>query len=180
MVYPPQSTSSWSIDQCMELFARYQRRLYLYILSMVPNPTDAEEVLQETNIAVWQQFERYKPGTDFRAWVFQIAFYRVRKHYERRRRDGLSFSNELLDELSRMHEQRSDLLEERRAVLPSCIARLSHPDRQLLDMVYGQGVPVPEIAQRTQRQTTSIYRSLRRIRQLLFSCIESRLGETAR
>lgn len=43
MVYPPQSTSSWSIDQCMELFARYQRRLYLYILSMVPNPTDAEE-----------------------------------------------------------------------------------------------------------------------------------------
>ncbi len=163
----------------MALFARYQRRLYLYILSMVPNPTDAEEVLQDTNIAVWQHFEKFEPGTDFRAWVFQIAYYRVRKHYDRKRRDGLSFSNELLDELSLMHHRHSDVLEERRAALPSCIEKLPPQDQELVDLVYGQGVAVAQVAERMERKITSVYRSLRRIRQLLFSCIEARLGKAA-
>jgi RNA polymerase sigma-70 factor (ECF subfamily) len=176
-VHPPSRDSDPSrLDDVLALFARHQRRLYLYIASMLPDPAAAEEVLQETNIVVWRKFEQFQPETDFRAWVFRIAYFEVRKHLERQRRQHLSFSQELLDELAVEYERQEPLLESRREVLPHCIEKLPPADRELVRQVYGQGVDVPELAEKTGRQATSIYRSLRRIRQLLFECVESTLA----
>src|SRR3954463_7617189 len=93
------------LDEVLALFARFQRRLYLYIASMLPNPAEAEEVLQETNIVVWKKFDQFRPNSDFRAWVFRIAYFEVRKHLERRGR-GVTLSHELLDELSADFQER--------------------------------------------------------------------------
>ena len=159
-------------DDVMELCSKYQRRLYLYILSMLPNRADAEDVLQNTNVVVWQKLAQFQPGTDFRAWVFQICYYEVCKFRSRNRRAGLSFSPELLDELSGEYRRREDLLETRQEALPDCVRQLAEPDRDLLDAVYGRGADVTSLAEQMGREPTSIYRSLRRIRQSLYDCIE--------
>lgn len=159
-------------DDLLELFAKYQQRLYLYILSMLPNRADAEDVLQNTNIVVWKKFDQFRPGTDFRAWIFQICYFEVCKFRGRRRSSALSFSPELLDELSGEYRRREDLLEMRRDALPGCMDQLPSQDRDLLDAVHGRGVGVPGLAEQMGREPTSVYRSLRRIRQWLYDCIE--------
>jgi RNA polymerase sigma-70 factor, ECF subfamily len=159
-------------DEVLTLFSQYQRRLYLYILSSLPNPADAEDVLQNTNIVVWQKFDQFKPDTDFRAWVFRIAYYEICKLRDRNRQLGLSFSPELLGELAVEYQRHEDVLELRRAATPGCVEQLSTPDRNLLDAVYGRRIGVSELASQMQREATSIYRSLRRIRQWLYECIE--------
>jgi len=164
------------LDDVLALFARYQRRLHAYIGSMLSNPAEADEVLQETNIVVWKKFQQFEPATDFRAWVFQIAYYEVRKHLERKQRNGVTFSPDLLDELSAEYQSREGLLEERRETLTGCVQKLRADDRELVERVYGQGVDVGQLAEQTGREKTSIYRSLRRIRQLLFECVERTLG----
>jgi RNA polymerase sigma-70 factor (ECF subfamily) len=167
------------LDEVLALFARYQRRLYLYIASMLPCPAEAEEVLQETNIVVWRKFDQFRPDSDFRAWVFRIAYFEVRKHLERRRHDR-RFSPELLDELSADYQERESELDARRELLSGCVDQLPPADRELIEGVYGQGKPVAGLAGETGRKETSIYRSLRRIRQALFECVERRLaGGTA-
>ena len=158
-------------DDLLELFSKYQRRLYSYILSILPNRTDAEDVLQNTNVVVWQKVDQFRPGTDFRAWIFQICYYEICK-FRSRRPSALSFSPELLDELSAEYGRREDLLEMRQDALPGCVEQLPVPDRDLLDAVHGRGIGVPRLAEQMGREPTSIYRSLRRIRQWLYDCIE--------
>lgn len=165
------------MDEVLALFARYQRRLYAYIASVLPDPAATDEVLQETNIIVWRKFDQFVPESDFRAWVYRIAHFEIRKYLERqRRRQGVAFSDELVEELAATYEEREPLLEARRDVLPGCIEQLPPQDRELVDQVYGQGIDVPVLADRTGRAPTSLYRSLRRIRQLLFNCVELKLA----
>jgi RNA polymerase sigma-70 factor (ECF subfamily) len=167
----PQGNDPARLDDVLALFAKYQRRLYLYIASMLPSPAEAEEVLQETNIVVWRKFDQFRPDTDFRAWVFQIAYFEVRKLLERKRRAGVCFSPELLDELSAAYDREEEHLEQRREALAGCLDKLPPADRELVGRVYGDGVEVADLAAQTGRERTSIYRSLRRIRQALFDCV---------
>ncbi len=166
------------LEDALEMFSRYQRSLYSYILSMVHNPTDAEDVLQNTNIVVWQKFRQFQPETDFRAWVFKICYYEILKLLGRKRPSGVSFRPELLDELSVEYRRREDLLEMREQALPGCVEELPPPDRDLLNAVYGRGIDVSLLSKQLGRKPTSVYRSLRRIREWLHDCIERRLRET--
>ena len=45
-------------------FTRHQRPVFLFILSQISNPTEAEEILQETNLVIWNKFEQFEPGTN--------------------------------------------------------------------------------------------------------------------
>jgi RNA polymerase sigma-70 factor, ECF subfamily len=159
------------LDAVLEQFARHQRRLYLYIVGLVGSPADAEEVLQETNIIVWKKCEQFEPGTDFRAWVFRIALLEARKVHERRRKRGVGLSDELLEQLATTYEREEDMLEIRRARLAGCLEKLKPADRQLVGDVYGRGVEIATMAERSGREPTSIYRSLRRVRRLLADCV---------
>ena len=50
---------------------------------LLRNPTEAEDIVQETYLVAWKSFDRFEPGTDCRAWLFTIMFNVVR-HYRRR------------------------------------------------------------------------------------------------
>ena len=82
----------------VQLFTHHQRRLFLYILSQVSSPVEAEEILQETNVVIWSKFAKFQPGTNFLAWVSQIANFEVMKYRTRRRREKLVFSDDFLTE----------------------------------------------------------------------------------
>ena len=51
----------------------HQRELYAFILSMLPNLTEADDVLQETNMVLWRKREEFEPGTNFGAWARTVA-----------------------------------------------------------------------------------------------------------
>ena len=52
-----------AVDAFVRLLGQNQRRLFLYIMSMVPNWNDAEEIIQETNLVLWREFARFDhPG----------------------------------------------------------------------------------------------------------------------
>jgi len=50
---------------------------------LLGNPTEAEDIVQETYLLAWKSFDRFEPGTDCRAWLFAIMFNAVR-HYRRK------------------------------------------------------------------------------------------------
>jgi RNA polymerase sigma-70 factor (ECF subfamily) len=106
--------------------------------------------------------------------VFRIALFEARKFHERRRRrSGPSLSDELVEQLAATYEAQEDGLEARRERLAGCVEKLRPVDRELVRDVYGKGLEVPHLAETTGREKTSLYRSLRRIRQLLLDCVEA-------
>jgi RNA polymerase sigma-70 factor (ECF subfamily) len=57
-----------------ELFARYKQPLYGFFRRRVADPTHAEELTQDTFVAVLRGSVRYEPTALFRTWLYAIAF----------------------------------------------------------------------------------------------------------
>lgn len=159
----------------VQLFTHHQRRLFLYILSQIPNPIEAEEVQQETNVIIWSKFHQFRTGTNFLAWVSQIANFEVMKYRSRKKRERLKFSDEFLETVSRDALERSDELEERRNALIECIEKLRPRDRELIQQRYAPGEKGKHLAEQIGRPANSVYQSLGRIRRSLMECIQRRL-----
>ena len=50
-------------------------RLYAMALHLVREPARADDMVQETYLRAWQNFDRFELGTHFKAWIFQILTY---------------------------------------------------------------------------------------------------------
>jgi RNA polymerase sigma-70 factor (ECF subfamily) len=55
------------------LMVRWERPVKTVVARLVLNAAEAEELAQETFVRVWQHRARYRPGAEFRPWVFAIA-----------------------------------------------------------------------------------------------------------
>src|ERR1700730_16658550 len=61
--------------------------LYNFARWMAQNSNDAEDLVQETYLKALRGFASFQPGTNFRAWIFQIlrnSFLSSRSKLERR------------------------------------------------------------------------------------------------
>ncbi|MFT5130249.1 MAG: RNA polymerase sigma-70 factor (ECF subfamily) [Rhodothermales bacterium] len=169
------------LDACMEQLALVQQRLSGFVRALLPNPADADEVLQETNIVIWQkvdQFDPERPGSDFLSWAFRIAALQA-KNYRRRQARKPGFSEELMEELAVAAVGAQPMLEARREALGVCMQGLPDEERVLVEQCYAPGAQIYEVAETLTRTPTSVYRSLRRIRRALSVCIQSRLAGAA-
>jgi RNA polymerase sigma-70 factor (ECF subfamily) len=62
-------------------------RLFAMALHLVREPAKAEDMVQETFLRAWQNFDRFQLGTHFKAWIFQIMtflFLNERRSAQRR------------------------------------------------------------------------------------------------
>jgi len=57
-----------------ELFLRYRERVYGFFRRRMNDAAQAEELAQETFLAVLRAAQRYEPRATFRAYLFGIAF----------------------------------------------------------------------------------------------------------
>lgn len=55
------------------LQARYQVKIYRFVLGLLQDTHLAQDVTQETFIKVFLKSHLYRVGTNFRAWLFEIA-----------------------------------------------------------------------------------------------------------
>ena len=80
-----------------ELYARHQRALFRYLCQLTPDHGLAEEILQDSLVAVWQGAARFEARSSVRTWLFGIA--RRQAHNALRRR-GLPLADaEAMDSL---------------------------------------------------------------------------------
>lgn len=57
----------------MILYQNTDRTVYSFILSIMKNPQDAEEVMQETYMKIWTSASSYQSQGKPLAWIFTIA-----------------------------------------------------------------------------------------------------------
>jgi RNA polymerase sigma-70 factor (ECF subfamily) len=160
------------IAEFVQLLTSSQRRLYLHILTFLPNPVDAEEVLQEANVVLWSKADDFQPGTNFIAWARSVAYFEVLAFRKRGTRDRLSFTTELMETLAEESLANEAGQEQRRVALSKCLEKLADRDRSLITNRYVAGGNVQAMADELRRPVSSIYRSLERIRLALLQCIQ--------
>lgn len=163
--------------QFMRLFVANQRSIYAYILALVHNYVDADDILQETSVVMWRKFGEFQPGTDFIAWGITIARYQVMKFSKLRSRSKVQFNDDLVHAIADCTEVQLAGLDDRLKALRRCRRKLNEQSRFLVEMKYDQGVSFARIAERTGRSIQSIYKRMSRIQSTLLRCIERTLSE---
>ncbi|MFK7818806.1 MAG: sigma-70 family RNA polymerase sigma factor [Planctomycetaceae bacterium] len=162
-------------EEFVQLFTRHQRRVYLFILSQIPDATEAEEVLQEANVVILRKCDQFEMGTNFLAWACSVARFEILKHHDRHKRDRHYFSSEFLELVARETVKRDAITEMRREALTGCIQKLNDVDRELVQLRYATGNDGNTVAEKLGRPRNSIYQSLGRIRKVLLDCVNRTL-----
>ena len=109
------------------LYVANQRRIFAYVFAIVPNRADAEDVLQETSIVLWEKFNEVKPGTDFLAWACQIAFWKIGNLKKKYARARVKFDQDVIETIGQRASELAGELDDRCSSGQShrLIARLS-------------------------------------------------------
>jgi RNA polymerase sigma-70 factor, ECF subfamily len=173
----PELVRSDQVERFVRLLGQHQRRLFLYVLSLTANWSDAEDVIQETNLVLWREFDRFVPDTSFMTWACSIAYHQVLAWRKRKQRDRLVFSETFLEAISRELIDNAEELEERAIALSRCLNELPQPHRELIRMRYTEEGTVESIAQGLGRSMEAVYRMLSRIRQTLFDCVNRKMAQ---
>jgi RNA polymerase sigma-70 factor (ECF subfamily) len=170
-------TLSTRKDEFAELLSRHRGRIFSYILALVQNTADAEDVLQQVSLVLWRKFDEYDRQGSFSGWACKTAQFIVLNFMRGRRRSRVFFNEDLVTELaevrSAIYEREDDDFQ---VALQSCLEKLSRRDRTLLDRCYGETFSIKQAAERIGRPVGSVYQSLGRIRRALLRCITHRLA----
>lgn len=159
------------------LFAQHDRWLFAYLVSLLGNSADAEEVFQEVCVVLWREYETFELGTNFVKWVSVIAHHQVYRFRRQQRRVGPQLSDAVVDLLAEDAVERSEVFESRRDALRRCLDKLTDKDRQLVQYCYSDSqVTFKTVAQTLGRPTNTVYKALNRIRRALMECIQRTLS----
>lgn len=165
------------VEKYVELLAANYHRIYAFILGLVPNNVDADDIMQETCIVMWKKFADFELGTDFVAWAVTIAKYRVLTFRKNRKSPGLQLSEETVELLATEQVPMLDEAEDRLKALKHCLNKLPGPDRNFVKMRYEEGRSVADIAKQCGKSIFSIYRITARINNILLRCVNRKLNE---
>ena len=172
-------TSEERTREFMPLWTVGARRIFAFILSLLPDWNDAEDVLQETSILLWERFHEYKPGSDFVAWGCRIAYLKVME-CRRRKKKATCFSDSLVNVLNDLVQQESASLSNRASALVDCMKLLAPRDRQMVALRYEPGATVRSVAAEMQKSVDATYKALNRVHDQLLECVQKSLHEEER
>jgi RNA polymerase sigma-70 factor (family 1) len=88
-----------SISAFEGLFEQYSRKLYRFSFSYLKSESEAEDVVQEVFMKIWENRHKLKTGTSFQSYLFTIAFNSIRKSFNQKTRKD-QFHTDLFDFLS--------------------------------------------------------------------------------
>jgi RNA polymerase sigma-70 factor (ECF subfamily) len=177
----PDATPDDRYEQFVAFFTRNEPGLRSFVRSLVPSWDDADEVMQNTGLALWRKFSDFTlendPQTDFFRWACVVARFEVLAWRRDKARDRHIFDEDLVGMLAEdaMREEKS-LAAERKA-LEVCLAKLSDKQRKIVMAAYEPGVRLNRVAETLGKSATAFYKMLNRTRKSLLDCIESVSGD---
>jgi RNA polymerase sigma-70 factor (ECF subfamily) len=159
------------------LLMKHERQIFAYIYTLVPNRHDAQDILQETCLTIYDKFAEFTPGTDFMAWAMRIAWWKVRAARQKFARAKVVFNDEVMEAVSHTAVTMAEEVSPMQAALAQCLTKLNERDRRLVLTRYERGSGVERAAMASGRSLQAAYKALMRIKQVLHDCVLNTLSK---
>jgi RNA polymerase sigma-70 factor, ECF subfamily len=168
---PRQGNGSNKDHRFVGLLTTHYYKIHSFILAMVPNKADADDVLQNTITYMWEHFDDYEENTNFVAWAVTIAKYQVFTYRKHQKRSKIVFSDGVIDGIAEENEKLQGLSDERYEALQKCLQKVPKEEKSLLKDQYVDGKKIAQIAQEQGIAPTVMYRRYARLKGLLLECV---------
>ena len=134
-------------DGLAEAYDRYAAPLYTYCRSLLREPADAADAVQDTFVIAASKLAGLRDRNRLRPWLYAVA----RNECHRRLRDKASAATSALDQVPEMSDESADVAEgaeraELRALLRSAVRGLGASEQDLIQLQLRQELDVAEIA----------------------------------
>jgi RNA polymerase sigma-70 factor (ECF subfamily) len=159
-------------EQLARLWTESQPVVAAYILSIVPNFHQAEDVLQQVAVALVGEFERFDASRPFLPWALGIArnmALKSRRNVVRRWKHELSEA--LIVQIESAFQEQDDALLAMRQWLRYCLRKQPKKVLELLQWRYAHDLKPSEVAPRMGLTSGAVRAMLHRSREALRKCI---------
>jgi RNA polymerase sigma-70 factor (ECF subfamily) len=167
-------------SEFLHLLLMHQRRIWAFIVTLLPNWADAEEVYQDTCLVMWSKWNEFEPGTNFLAWACKIAQNKILNRRRRRSRGQLALDEEVLEAVAQERLASDQVLDARYAALTDCLEKLRPNDQELIRQCYAGRETIKQVAQQLGRPADTLYKTLKRIRDALYNCVDRAIAREGR
>jgi RNA polymerase sigma-70 factor (ECF subfamily) len=157
----------------LSLFLRSEREIFRYVAALVPNVADAEDIVQQTALALWEKFDAYDSSQPFTPWACRFALNKAKQWIERRQRWQTLLEGGLAEELARRREDLRPEIETRLKHLEGCLSKLPVEQRSIVEGYYYRRDGIEKLAEHSGRTVAATYKTLQRIREVLQLCMEN-------
>jgi RNA polymerase sigma-70 factor (ECF subfamily) len=129
------------------LFARHHVRVYRFVLRLVRDQTQAEDLISEVFLDVWRQAGRFEARSAVSTWLLAIARYKALSAL--RRRPDEELDEETAAAIEDPGDDPETALEkkDKGEILRKCLTALSPEHREIIDLVYYHEKSVEEVAE---------------------------------
>lgn len=158
------------------LYMRYRQPLFRYLLQLTPDRGLAEELLQDTLVAVWRSAKRFEGRSSVQTWLLGIA--RRQAHNTLRQR-GLPLADaSALIELPATDPEPEEaaLASVAREELANAFGQLSPVHREVLALTFVEDLSYQETAQVLGVPVGTVKSRLSHARRALRTLLDSRKG----
>lgn len=152
-----------------------QSALYARIAALMGTTEEANDVLQNTNVALCQKSADYDFERPFLAWAFTFARFEVMAWRNVHKRSRLLLDDELVGQLAEDMASNDSWDECRLTALEQCLERLPVDHRKLMSERYEFNRSVQSMAARMAMSDNSVAALLYRIRKTLQACVQLRM-----
>jgi RNA polymerase sigma-70 factor (ECF subfamily) len=159
----------------LRAFTTHEPAVRAFARRLVPRRADADDVMQEVAIVLWEKFSEFREGGDFKAWACGIARFKALAWMRDKGRDRLVLDSDVIDLVAEQSLADEPLLQQQREALEACLKKVTPAERDLLARAYQPDVRICDVAATSGRSVGGFYQWLYRTRQLLVDCVKREL-----
>lgn len=171
------SPSSENSADFIRLLTAYQPALRGLVAAMLPGSQDIDDILQDTNVVIWEKRNSYDGEAEFKPWAYGIARNKVRQYWAHKKQQMcVNLSDEFLDAVADARQiDHSDDFSKKRVALTQCLEQLKLRDRELIYACYEAREGLDSRVRKFELTAASIRVTTHRIRKKLRKCVERRI-----
>jgi RNA polymerase sigma-70 factor, ECF subfamily len=161
--------SKGSTNAFGELFSRYKQPLFGFFRRRVADPALAEELTQETFLAILHASSHYEPSATFRTYLYAIAFNILRANRRKTAFRAMFFGGEAVGDREPAMRSTIDTV----VLLRDAVGKLEKVDREVLLLREFEELSYAEIAQLLKLPLNTVRSRLFRARMALRDLLEA-------
>lgn len=164
----------------VRLYMTHESKIRGYILCMVNNWADADDILQEAVIVMMRKFQGFDSTEGFLRWALRVAHFEVLNHVNKRGNRLPLFTPAVLEAIEEKAAREIENQDSRREALQQCIGKLRQRDQEVLRLRYEVDATTQSVAETVGRSADAVYKVLNRVHHQLLMCVRRTLAQESR
>lgn len=154
---------------------KYKNPLYGTILRMTKNPHDAQDLVQEAFIKVYERLDQYETTGSFSSWLYRVVINHCMDQFRKKRLKKNEIDEEFIQD--DRHPEVIFLKQEKSRQLERLIGLLPEDERMIILLRYGHELSYVEISEIVNCPLSTVRNKLHRAKKKMRNIVKRERGD---